>query len=120
MSLYVSSFYRLADEFIKYMKQTVPSRTWSFFVDPLFCTQILINLCTGHKRGDQQRMTMILMEQSVSCILYIHQPIYKKKIHINSLHTNNILVPTYCYQKLKIHAYILTLVLTNTSRNLLL
>ena len=30
-------------------------------------------------------MTMILMEQSVSCILHIYQPIYKKKIHINSL-----------------------------------
>ena len=27
---------RLADECIKYMKQTVPSITWSFFVDPLF------------------------------------------------------------------------------------
>ena len=48
----------------------------------------------NNKRGDQQRMTMILMEQSVSCIIYIHQPIYKKKIHINSLDTNNILVPT--------------------------
>ena len=38
-------------------------------------------------------MTMILIKQSVLCILYIHQPIFKKKIHINSLDTNNILVP---------------------------
>ena len=28
-----------------------------------------------YKTGDQQIMTMLLMEQSVSCILHIHQPI---------------------------------------------
>ena len=42
VSLHVFSFYRLADECIKYMKQTVPSITWSFFVDPLFCLGLYI------------------------------------------------------------------------------
>ena len=49
------------------------------------------NTYLRYRRGDQQRMTMILMGQSVSCIVYIHQPIYKKNIHINSLDTNDII-----------------------------
>ena len=28
------------------------------------------------------------------CILYIHQPIHDKEIHMNSLDTKNMLVPT--------------------------
>ena len=64
-----------------------------------------------NKTGDQQRMTILLMEQSVSYILYIHQPIYNLEIFRNLetyflvvIHINRNM-EKHCYQNLSIPSF---------------